>query len=336
MNFSHLPKAALISSPTPLEAAPNLSKQLGGPMIYLKRDDLTSVGLGGNKVRKLEYLLGEALAQGCNTAITTAALHSNFLRVFAAACNRCGIRPVVFMRGKPEEPTGNYLCTMLFGAQLHYVNTDDPYSDHTLAAMRAYADAELEKGNQAYLIHLGTFSGPLAAVGYISGAAELFQQTQIQKFEPDAIYTPVGSGGTYAGLLAGKMLLRKKTAVIGVSVNVDRTTLTRNIHDMIEQAVGLVEENIKISLSDVSVTDDFVHPGYGMVSDKGVEAIRIMAEAEGLLLDPVYTGKALAVLIRDVREGRYTKDQNVVFLYTGGMPNIFTHGHELVKRLRGY
>ena len=333
MRFDHLPRVPLLSGPTPLEKAANFTRLLGGPTIYLKRDDLTGVGLGGNKVRKLEFLLGEALAQNCNTAITTAALHSNFLRVFAAACNRCNIRPVVFMRGSPEIPTGNYLCTMLFGAELHYLETEDPYSDDTIQAMSAYARNEEKKGHKSYIIHLGTFSGPLAAIGYIAGVEELFRQTQELGIEPAAIYAPAGSGGTHAGLLAGSRLLGKSTKIFGVSVNVDSGTLAANIIEMIKLALVLMKENAEISLSDVLITDEFVHPGYGKVNSEGAEAIHMMAETEGLLLDPIYTGKALAALIRDIREGRYSRNDNVVFLYTGGAPNLFTHGQALLELL---
>ena len=235
MNLDKLPKVSFISMPTPLEYMSNLSKRLGGPQIYFKRDDLTGLGLGGNKVRKLEYLMGEALAQGCQTAVTTAALHSNFLRVFAAACNRCGIRPVVFMRGEPEPPVGNYLCTTLLGAELHYITTKDPFSDDTIKAMTEYAKEEEKKGRKTYKIHLGTYSGPLAAVGYIAGAAELFRQTDVLGLEIDAIYAATGSGGTHGGLLAGARLLGKTTKIVGTSVNLDAELLVRNISGMMEQ-----------------------------------------------------------------------------------------------------
>ena len=331
MKFEHLPKASLLSGPTPLEKAAKLSKLLGGPTIYLKRDDMTGIGLGGNKVRKLEYLLGDALARNCNTAVTTAALQSNFLRIFTAACNRCGIRPVVFMRGVPEVPTGNYLCTMLLGAELHYVQTEDPYSGDTIQAMQDYALKEEQEGNNVCLIHLGTFSGPLATVGYIAGAEELFGQARELGIDPAAIYAPAGSGGTHAGLLAGARLLGRGTQIFGISVNVDAVTLANNIHVMMKQAISLVGAETEIPLSDIAISGDFIHPGYGQANAEGAEAIRIMAETEGHLLDPIYAGKALAALIRDVRNGRYSQKENIVFLYTGGTPNLFTHGKELLE-----
>jgi len=219
---------------------------------------------------------------------------------------------------------------------MHYVQTEDPFSDDTLNAMRAYAKNEENKGNRPYLIHLGTFSGPLAAVGYIAGAQELFKQTDDSGFNPAAIYAPVGSGGTHAGLLAGARLLGKKSVIIGISVNVDAEVLSRNIKEMVAQAIKLIDPHQKytaldIPLSDVNITDNYVNPGYGKVNKEGAEAIRIMADTEGLLFDPVYTGKALAALIDDVRKGVYTKNDNIVFLYTGGVPNLFTHGHELME-----
>jgi D-cysteine desulfhydrase family pyridoxal phosphate-dependent enzyme len=330
VNLDRLSKIKLIPAPTPFEKAERLTKALGGPAIWLKRDDLTGIGLGGNKVRKLEYLLSDALNKNCNVAVTTAAMHSNFLRVFTAACNRCGIKPVVFMRGKEEIPEGNYLCTALSGAEMHYVDTDDPYSDTTVELMNAAARDAAARGDRAYLIHLGTFSGALAAVGYVDGAHELFSQAGNMKVK--AIYAAAGSGGTHAGLLAGCRLLGKNTRIEGISVNVNAETLTENVCAMANGAIRLMGEHFEIPLANVHITDKFVQPGYGKVSGQSAEAIDIMVQSEGILLDPVYTGKALAALICDIRAGRWAKDDNIVFLHTGGAPNLFAHGHELLKR----
>lgn len=328
-----LPKIALLPQKTPLEAAHNLEQALGGPHLLIKRDDMTGLGLGGNKVRKLEYLLGDAVAQGCTVAVTTAASQSNFLRIFAACCNKVGIRPVVFMRGRADEvPKGNLLCTYLLGAELHYLSTEDPYADNTIAQMRAYAEEQEAQGNKTYLIHLGLFSGPTATVGYISGAKELFRQAAELGREPDAIYCAVGSGGTYAGLLAGARLMEKKTKIIGVSVNVDRAVLKENIWNMIERSLDLLEAPHVVDKEEITILDDYKYPGYGKVNDVGMEAIALGAK-EGLLLDPVYTGKAMAALVHDVRAGQYGPQQTVVFLYTGGMPNLFGHDEEMLDYL---
>ena len=316
-----------------MERAENLERALGGPKLYIKRDDMTGLGLGGNKVRKLEYLLGDALAQGCTVAVTTAASQSNFLRISSACCNKVGIRPVVFMRGRPDEmPKGNLLCTYLLGAELHYLDTEDPYAEDTIAQMRAYAKEQEEKGHKTYLIHLGLFSGPTATVGYISGAKELFRQAAEQGFEPDAVYCAVGSGGTYAGLLAGARLMEKKTKIIGVSVNVDKDVLKEKIWDMIETSFELLGAPHVVKKEDIIILDDYKYPGYGKVNDMGMEAIGLAAR-EGLLLDPVYTGKAMAALVHDVREGLYKPEHAAVFLYSGGMPNLFGHDEEMLRHL---
>jgi 1-aminocyclopropane-1-carboxylate deaminase/D-cysteine desulfhydrase-like pyridoxal-dependent ACC family enzyme len=241
------------------------------------------------------------------------------------------------MRGAPEPvPAGNFLCTALLGAGLHFVDTADPYADDTIQAMRACADAEAQKGHRAYLIHLGTFSGPLAAVGYMAGAAEIFRQAAERGVALSAVYAPAGSGGTHAGLLAGARLSGERTRIVSASVNVDAKTLARNVSGMMAGAAGLVGAEPAIPLSEVEITGDFIHPGYGRVNAEGAEAIRLMAETEGVLLDPVYTGKALAALIRDVRNGRYTRRESIVFLHTGGAPNLFTHGPELLNLLNSH
>jgi len=332
-SLRQLPKVALLPQKTPMQRAENLEAALGGPKLYIKRDDMTGLGLGGNKVRKLEYLLGDALQQGCTTAVTTAASQSNFLRIFSACCNKVGIKPVVFMRGSPDEtPKGNLLCTYLLGAELHYLDTEDPYADDTIAQMKAYAMEQEKKGNKTCLIHLGLFSGPTATVGYISGAKELFRQAAEMGFEPDAVYCAVGSGGTYAGLLAGARLMEKKTKIIGVSVNVDKDVLKENIWGMIEKSFDLLGAPHVVDKDDIIILDDYKYPGYGKVNDVGMEAIDLTAR-EGLLLDPVYTGKAMAALVHDVRGHAYEAGQSVVFLYSGGMPNLFAHDKEMLDYL---
>lgn len=332
MQLENLPKISLIHGQTPFEKANRITEVLGGPDIYFKRDDMTGIGLGGNKMRKLEYLLGEAVAQGCTAAITTAAQHSNFLRVFSACCNRLKIKPIVFMRGTPDaEITGNYMCITLLGAEQHFINTEDPYSNATIVAMYARAAEEERRGGKAYVIHLGTFSGPLATVGYIDGACELFAQADAAGVELDNIYSAVGSGGTYAGLLTGARILKKKTTITGVSVNIDREILKRNILTMIRDAQTMVKDNTFIDPDEICILDDYKHPGYGKVNEEGTRAIKLLAETEGLILDPVYTGKAFAALLADVESGKYKKGDAICFLYTGGAPNLFAHGEELME-----
>lgn len=326
-----LAKISLIEGKTELYHAKNLTQLLGGPDIYIKRDDETGLGLGGNKVRKLEYLLGEAVSLGCRTAVTTASVYSNFLRIFTAACCRLGLRPVVFARccGEPVYD-GNLLCMLLLGAEIHFLPTDDPYAPGTVDAMRAYAANEEAEGRKAYVIHLGLFSGPLATVGYIDGGIELYGQ---MGDAPDAVYCAVGSGGTYAGLLAAALLRGIKTRVRGASVNVAAETLEKNVRDMVTGAGRLIGAELAAPPGNVFISDDYKHPGYGQVNDEGLEAMLLLARTEGIVLDPVYTGKAMAMLIDEVRKKRFARGQRVVFLHSGGSPNLFTHGRELYQKL---
>lgn len=311
---------------TPLEEAPHLSSALGGPRVFFKRDDLTGVGLGGNKLRKLEYLLGDALSRGADTVITTAAVQSNFLRITAAACRRLGLTPVFFVRAKAsEELTGNALCYQLAGAEVHMVNTADPYSESTIQAMKEYG-ADLERrGRTPYLIHLGTFSGPLATVGYIDGTRELIAQARSRQVVFDHAFVAVGSGGTMAGMLLALADAQVPCTVTGVSVCEPARKLAGNIYDFTERAAQLVGVKARVPRHSVRVIDSFIGPGHGIPSPESLEAVRMVARAEGIFLDPIYTGKAMAALISAVRNGEIQHGANVLFMHTGGVPNLFRH-----------
>lgn len=330
MNLAGLPRVSLARLPTPLEDAPRLGAALGVARLLVKRDDLTDIALGGNKVRKLEFLLGDARAQGADTIITTAAAQSNFLRLTAGAARRLGMRPVFVVRGRPDSPSqGNLLLTRLFEAEIHYVATKDPYAEATIALMREIGEQVRRQGGRPYLVHLATFSGGLAAVGYVPAAFELAEQLKALNARCDHVALASGSGTTYAGLLLGLRLAGLNAHVLGASVNTAADTLRGHVKAQIQAAAGVLGIPWPVGDDEIDITDAHVGPGYGIPTEDSVNAVRLAARSEGLLFDPTYTGKAWAALSHAVRSGVIGRDAAVVFMHTGGAPIVFTQASAL-------
>lgn len=328
------PRIPLATLPTPLDDAPHLARELGVRRLLVKRDDLTGLGLGGNKVRKLEFLLGDAQARGADTIITTAGLQSNFLRLAAAAAARVGMKAILLVRGSPDAPlAGNLLLMRLFGADVRFMQTDDPYAESTFALMRGIEDEVRRRGGRPYSIHLGTFSGPLSAVGYVHGAAELAEQLRVMGEQCDHIVLAVGSGGTHAGLLLGLRMAGLGCHVLGVSVNAPAEDHRGRIIEKMRHAAELLGSSVSVPDQEVDVTDAYIGPGYGVPTPAGLDAIVQAARGEGFLLDPVYTGKGWAGLVDSVRRGVIRPRDAVVFLHTGGAPNAFLYSSAIAERL---
>ena len=321
----NIEKIDLMQGITPLLRAPGMSDALGLE-VYFKRDDMSPIGLGGNKLRNLEYLLADAISKGAKTVVTAASPRSNYLRIFTACCNRLNLKPVVFMRnGKPDGyPRGNLLCTKLLGAEIHYINTDDPFSDEIKNAMREYDP-------DAYVIHLALHSGPIASLGYIDAMREMELQFQALNISPKAIYTAVGSGCTYAGLWAGAKLYHPMD-VIGVSVNLSvEGFLRKHIANHIRDASALWGKTVEFSDDELILLDHLKHPGYGQLNDACMDALKKIARWEGLLLDPIYTAKPAAALLEQAPN--YKKGDCVIILHAGGTPNLFAHNEQIAEYL---
>jgi len=327
MNLDRLPRVSLARLPTPLEDAPRLATAAGVARLLVKRDDLTDLALGGNKVRKLEFLLGDAAAQGADTIITTAAAQSNFLRLTSAAARRIGMKPVLVVRGRPDVvPQGNLLLMRIFDAELHFVQTDDPYAPSTVGLMHEIADRVRRQGGRPYVVHLATFSSGLASVGYVPAAFELQEQLRARQTRADHVVLAVGSGTTQAGLLLGLRLASVETHVLGVSVNTPAQTLQGLVAAQVRDAAGILGVPADVvDARSIDITDAHVGPGYGIPTPDSADAVRLAARAEGLLFDPIYTGKAWAALQHGVRSGGIHRGATVVFLHTGGAPNVFLH-----------
>ena len=305
----------LAHRPTPLEPLDRLSDWLGGPRLLVKRDDQTGLALGGNKARKLEHLCAEALAKGCDTLVTGGGPQSNHCRMTAAAANRLGLEcHLALAGGASGPPTGNLLLDELLGAKVHA--TDAREYDEIEASIEAVAGEVRAAGGQPYAIPVGGAS-VTGALGYVEAARELTAQLS----EPlDWIVVADGSGGTHAGLLAG---LDGPTRVLGVDVGT-RPDLEDRVLELATATAGAADR--PVPKGEIHIDHTRFGAGYGKPTPECLEAIRAAARLEGLILDPVYTGKAMAGLIGWIREGRFTEHQSVLFWHTGGSPALFAGG----------
>lgn len=330
MQIGKVERLRLGGFPTPLEDLPNLSRVLGGPRIFSKRDDLSGLGLGGNKVRKLEYALGEAKSTGATVVITSGAVQSNHVRLTIAAANRLGLRTVVVLRGeKPSTPTGNLLLDRILGpAEVHFVDPAQyPTREELVRATEAKAEEIAESlrasGEVPYVIPNGCkpIHGALAYAGCV---LELVAQLRELGLAPDAVVTACGTAGTQTGLILGSSLYTHgEMRVIGISVSGAASSLTERIHRNLDESQEFLGLGTEIPREAVEVHDGYVGPGYGVPTPAMRDAVVLLARTEGILLDPVYTGKAMAGLIDLVQKGRFRKDEVVVFLHTGGIPALF-------------
>lgn len=322
MDLTRFPRAFLARLPTPIEPLPRLSAHLGGPRLYVKRDDLTGLGLGGNKLRKLEFLLGEAQSQGADTVLTVGAMQSNHARQTAAACARLGLAcELILRRGSHATDAylygGNVLLDRLFGARLHVLAAQESRE----AFMAARAEALRGEGRRPYCIPVGGSCG-LGNLGYVVCAREILAQGTESGVTFETVVAATGSGGTQGGLVAG-MLLAGGVPVTGIAVEGNRSEQEALAAAQAAEALRLLGRDTDDVAASVNVLDDFVGPGYARPTDSMREALSLAARFEGLVLDPVYTGKAFAGFIALACSGRYGKDQSLLFVHTGGAPGLF-------------
>ena len=331
LDLSRFPRIPLIGGPTPIEPLDGLSRQLGsalnGVRLFVKRDDLGLVGGGGNKLRKLEFLLGRARAEGADTVVTVGALQSNHARLTAAAAARCGFACELFLtRSVPREDAdyignGNRLLHDLFGARVHEL----PGGADALAAAEARAAALRGEGRRVAVFPSGG-SSPLGCLGYAACAAEIVEQASAMGLDFAQVVTANGSSGTHAGLAAGFSALgsgarvAKSYTVLAPVADAARITLEKA-----RQAAALLDPCLTLAEDDILVEGGARGPGYGIPTDAMLEAVRLMARTEGLLLDPAYSGKAFAGLLQDIRSGVYRPGDAVLFVMTGGVPGLFAY-----------
>jgi len=323
-NFDRVPLCHL---PTALQPLDRLSKELGGPRLWIKRDDCTGLSLGGNKSRKLEYVLPEVISSGADTLITIGAMQSNHVRQTIAAGVKCGLESWVVLGNWVgyEQPSylksGNRLLDDVLGAKVFEADADELPDD---ALNRVY-DAAIAAGRKPCIVALGA-STPVGALGYAHCAGELLLQCEAEKFMPSAVYFASGSGGTQAGLLAGMLAAKANTVVQGVSVfHEDGQLLLDTIQSICAGTLDLLSESYTVDTGGICLDESQLAPGYGLPHSAMVEALQLLARLEAIILDPVYTGKAMAGLIQDVRNGRFEPGENVVFIHTGGTPGLFAY-----------
>jgi D-cysteine desulfhydrase/L-cysteate sulfo-lyase len=322
---AELPRLRLAQLPTPLEEARRLSEALGGPRIYFKRDDLTGAALGGNKVRKLEFVIGRALAEGADSLVVCGGFQSNLARIAAAVGNRQGLEVVLVLGGEPgerREPIGNLLLDRLYGVKVHTVDTTPRWEFGTVVEDVA-ADLR-RRGKRPFVVPLGG-SGPEGMAGYVSATEELLGQLTALNLCPSRLYVAIGSGGTFCGLLLGALNQGASYQVVGISVSRTRAYLLEQLPLAAATAADALGLAGAPTSSDMDVDDAFIGEGYGVVTQGCREAMAIVARTEGVLLDPVYSGKAMHGLIEHIRRGRIAAHESVIFLHTGGWPALFAY-----------
>jgi L-cysteate sulfo-lyase len=328
--LSHIPRAKLAHMPTPLEHMPNLTALLGGPDLYVKRDDCTGLAMGGNKARQLEFYFGEALRQGADTAIITGAVQSNFVRQAAAAANKLGMACEIQLEHRVSgvdedyDNSGNVLLSRILGAAIRtYPHGEDEAGAD--AALEDIADEVRRKGGKPYVIHLGADHPPLGALGYVDAAFEFLDQIAEQDLKVDAVFLGSGSAATHAGFLTGLRYRNSPIEVVGICVRRTKDLQAPRVLKRAQETEELAGFPAAVTEDDIIAIDDYLGPGYGQSSPEMLEAIGLAAKYEGLILDPVYTGKTMAGMIDKVRNASYNAGQNIVFLHSGGTPAVFGH-----------
>ncbi len=307
LNFAHLP--------TPIEDLPRLTQALGGPRILVKRDDQTGLAFGGNKTRKLEFLVAEAQEQGATMLISAGAIQSNHCRQTVAAAARFGFDCTLVLTGeKPKQASANFLLDQLFGAEI--VTVEDRKDRDRI--LQETFDKAVAAGKRPYLVPYGG-SSPTGTMGYTFAMEEFMNQNR----KVDWIVFGTSSGGTHAGLVLGQRVFGFKGMVLGISIDEPEAQIKAHVSELATQASEKLSEQIQFTSDDVLVNENYCQAGYGVFGEGEREAIKLFASTEGLLLDPVYTGRAAAGMIDLIRKGFFKKDETILFWHTGGQPALF-------------
>ena len=333
MSLESHPRVTLATLPTPITEARRLRDALGGsdrcPRILIKRDDLTGLALGGNKARKLEFLMADALARGADVVVSSGATQSNHARMTAAAARVVGLDCVLVLSARQPDPPlqGNLLLDRLFGATIHFIQTNpDPRYAVAADEVEKVNDvvADLTRhGRRPYLIPIGG-SSPVGALGYVDGTRELCEQLVASATRVDRLYYASGSRGTQAGLELGARVFGAEYRLHGIAVSAGEDEKQQRAARLANGAAALLRLSTHIDPAELTTDQRFIGEGYGIPTPEGREAIRLLARTEAILLDPCYTGKAMAGLIHDVRSGAIPYDETVIFLHSGGAPALFS------------
>ncbi len=343
--IERFPRVEIISRPTPVRKLDRLSARLGGPEIFIKRDDLTGLAFGGNKSRKLEFIISDMLVKKADVVITWGSLQSNWCMQTAAAARSFGLKPIL-MLFKPAETAatadGNVLLDVLLDADLRILESDRGKVVKSAQAMDVLDEAGREvraQGHRPYLVPVGgslvrgDMDKPLGAISYVAAFAELLEQTRSLGLEPDYVIHATGSGGTQAGLVVGAKALSAGCRIIGISVSDPKGPFSDDVLEIgraADEALGL---GLGIRAEDVVVFDEYLGEGYGVVDRTVAETIRLVFQTEGIVLDPVYTAKAMVGLLDLIKTGFFKPTDKILFLHTGGTPALFPNRERLFNFL---
>jgi L-cysteate sulfo-lyase len=327
MHLSRFPRLHLAHLPTPLEPMPRISQHLGGPNLWIKRDDCTGLSSGGNKTRKLEFLMADAVERGADTIITQGATQSNHARQSCAAAARLGMESHILLEDRTGfhddayALNGNVLLDQLHGATISL----RPAATDMNAEMELLAQQLRDDGKKPYIIP-GGGSNEIGALGYVNAALELTHQANERSLRIDHLVHATGSAGTQAGLVVGMQAMNAGIPVYGVSVRAPKAKQEENVFGLAQRTLDFMDlAQSLVPRDSVVANSDYVGDGYGLPTDSMVEAVKMLAAHEGILLDPVYSGKGFAGLIGLIRNGHFKKDENVVFLHTGGSVSLFAY-----------
>ncbi len=328
MNLACFPRRRYTEGKTPIEKLNHLTKLLGGPDIYIKRDDLLGLTAGGNKTRKLEFLVGDALDKGADTLITCGAVQSNHCRLTLSAAVKEGLKCRLVLEERvpgsySTEASGNNFLYKLLGVEKFKVV---PAGSDLQKEMQDMADELAAEGRTGYIIP-GGGSNEIGATGYAACALEVLEQTFDMGLNLDYVVATSGSAGTHAGLVAGFYATNSNIPVIGINIRNKKDPQEEKVHELVQQTAARLKLNCKIPKEAVKCFDEYVGPGYSLPTDEMVDAIDILAKTEGILLDPVYTGKTMAGLIGLIRKAYFKKGENVLFVHTGGSPALYAYTH---------
>ena len=333
MNLGSIPRVNLASLPTPLQKLPNLTKRLGGPTIYIKRDDLTGLAFGGNKARKLEYLMADALAEKADYIVTGAGYQSNWCTQTAAAAKKLSLKIMLVKKGpyedyEGEDWDGNHLLHRLYDSEIKVVESEtfDSAINEAMQNLKS-------QGHNPYFIPIGG-STVLGAAGYLNAILELTYQATQMNIKIDYLLHGTGSGGTLAGSILGAKTFNPGMQVLGIAVDVkSEESHILKVKKIIENSIEFFQLSIILNDKDIKIYTGYAGDGYGHISKQKVEAVQILAETEGICIDPVYTGTAMAGLIDLVDKGEFTENDNVVFLHTGGAVALFPYKEPIKAHL---
>lgn len=315
-------KLNIANLPTKIQKLERLTKELQGPNIFIKRDDETGSEVSGNKIRKLEFSVKEALNQGCNLLITCGGIQSNHCRATAAIAAKLGLKSSLVLRGsEAKDIDGNLFLNKLLGADIKFISAED-YKHNRMLIMENLKTEYEKQGFKPYIIPEGASNG-IGTFGYFNAMEEILKQEKDMNIHFDKIIVAVGSGGTHAGLLLSKKILGFHGEIYGINVCDNEDYFKNRIHNILDESINYLNIDLNFNLDEIHIIDGYVGRGYALSTPETLEFILHIAQLEGLILDPVYTGKAMYGLAKEIKKGTFKKDENILFIHTGGLFGLY-------------